>query len=156
MMKDNCGIRPGRVGFTLIEILVVVIILGVLAGLVVPRIVGKPGEARQAKALMQIESLETALKLFKLENGFYPSTEQGLEALVTKPTTGRIPKNWRSGGYLDKGRVPKDPWGNEFIYLSPGARNPDFDLMSTGGDGEIGGEEEDADITNWSDPKTGS
>lgn len=140
-----------RPGFTLIEILVVVIILGILAGLVVPRIVGKPGEARQTKARMQIEALETALKLFKLDNGFYPTTEQGLEALVAKPSTGRVPDRWRDGGYLEKDRVPFDPWGRHFVYMSPGTHNRDFDLMSLGADGEVGGLGEDGDVTNWDD-----
>ena len=141
--------KKDRAGFTLIEILVVVIILGVLAGLVVPRIIGKPGEARQAKARMQIENIETALKMFKLENGFYPTTEQGLEALIRKPSTGRIPTKYKDGGYLEKGRLPKDPWDQEYLYLSPGVHNRDFDLWSLGGDGTEGGEGEDADVTNW-------
>ena len=141
--------RGSAAGFTLVEILVVVIILGILAGLVVPRIVDQPGKARQTKAKMQIESLETALRLFKLDNGFYPTTDQGLVALTTKPSIGRIPNRWREGGYLDKGQVPKDPWGQEFVYLSPGVHNQDFDLMSKGADGEIGGEGEDKDVTNW-------
>ena len=100
-----------RVGFTLIEILVVVIILGILAGLVIPRIMEKPGEARQTTAKLQLESLEAAINLFKLENGFFPSTEQGLEALVRKPTTGRIPTRWQDGGYLRKPDVPQGPVG---------------------------------------------
>ena len=153
-MKNSCNISSGpgqgaAPGFTLVEILVVVIILGILAGLVVPRIVDQPEKARQTKAKMQIESLETALRLFKLDNGYYPTTEQGLEALVSKPTLGRIPIRWREGGYLDKGQVPKDPWGQEFVFLSPGVHNRDFDLVSKGADGEIGGENEDKDITNW-------
>ncbi|MEW5725905.1 MAG: type II secretion system major pseudopilin GspG [Thermodesulfobacteriota bacterium] len=141
-------------GFTLIEILVVVVIIGILAGLVVPRIIGRPGEARQAKARMQLESLQTALRLFKMDNGFYPATEQGLEALVNKPAKGRVPESWREGGYLESNYVPKDPWGNEFVYLSPGVHNKDFDLMSLGADKEIGGESEDADVTNWEEAKT--
>jgi general secretion pathway protein G len=141
--------HAGADGFTLIEILIVVIILGILAGLVVPRIVGKPGEARQAKAKMQIEALEMSLKLFKLDNGFYPTTEQGLKALVEKPSTGRIPKSWREDGYIEKGKIPKDPWNQDYVYVSPGTHNRDFDLMSLGADGEIGGEGEDTDVTNW-------
>ncbi len=144
-----------RAGFTLIEILVVVVILGILAGLVVPRIMDQPEKARQTQAKMQIESLETALKLFKLENGFYPSTEQGLESLVRKPTTGRIPNRWREGGYMDKSRLPKDPWGYDFIYLSPGVHNRDFDLISYGADNQAGGEAEDRDINNWGDDNAG-
>jgi len=149
--------RPqGRAGFTLVEILVVVIILGILAGLVVPRIADQPEKARRTKARMQIESLETALRLFKLDNGFYPTTDQGLEALVNKPATGRIPVRWRDGGYLEKGRIPKDPWDREFIYISPGVHNTDFDLLSTGADGEVGGEGVDADLNNWDDESSTS
>ena len=107
-------------GFTLIELMVVIVILGILAGLIIPRIMGRPDEARQLKAKMQIESLETALKLYKLDNGSYPSTDQGLEALVAAPDTPPLPQKWREGGYLEKGKVPVDPWGNTFVYLSPG------------------------------------
>ena len=135
-------------GFTLIELMVVIVILGILAGLIVPRIMGRPEEAKQLKAKMQIESLETAIKLYQLDNGSYPSTEQGLQALVEQPETGNAPKKWRKGGYLEKGRVPKDPWGNEFIYLSPGVHG-DYDIISYGSDGIAGGEEKDADISNW-------
>lgn len=143
--------KPGFMnqrGFTLIELMVVIVILGVLAGLIIPRIMGRPEEARRMKARIQIESIETALKLYKLDNGSYPSTEQGLEALVEAPSVGQLPKAWRDGGYLEKGRVPKDPWENEFIYLSPGA-NSDFDLISYGADGEPGGEDVNADVNNW-------
>ncbi len=142
-----------RSGFTLVEILVVVVILGILAGLIIPKIMGRPEEARRVKARMQIESLESALKLFKLDNGFYPDTDQGLSALVEKPTSGRIPNHWREGGYLDKNQVPKDPWGNDFVYISPGVHNKDFDIMSLGSDGEEGGTGPDADIGNWAQEK---
>lgn len=135
-------------GFTLIELMVVIVILGILAGLIIPRIMGRPEEARRMKARVQIESIETALKLYKLDNGSYPSTEQGLEALVEAPSVGQLPRAWRDGGYLEKGRVPKDPWDNEFIYLSPGV-NSDFDLISYGADGEPGGEGKDKDVNNW-------
>ena len=145
------AVPTGNGGFTLIEILNVVIILGILAGLVVPRIVGKPGEARQTKAKMQIESLEMGLKMFKLDNGFYPTTEQGLKALAQKPSTGRIPNNYREDGYIEKGKIPKDPWNRDYVYVSPGTHNKDFDLMSLGADGEIGGEGEDKDVTNWAE-----
>lgn len=139
--------RPrSRAGFTLIEILVVVVILGILATVIVPRVMGRPEEARRTKAAVDIRGLETALNLYKLDNGNYPSTEQGLEALATKPTTGEMPKNYKSGGYLKK--VQNDPWGNPYIYLSPGAHG-DYDLMSFGADGEQGGEENDADINSW-------
>lgn len=135
-------------GFTLIELMVVIVILGILAGLIIPRIMSRPGEARQSKARIQIESLETALKLYKLDNGSYPSTEQGLQALVEAPSVGSLPKKWREGGYLEKGRVPKDPWGNEYIYLCPGTHG-EYDIISYGADGEQGGEKEDKDINSW-------
>jgi general secretion pathway protein G len=135
-------------GFTLIELMVVIIILGILAGLIVPRIMGRPEEARRMKARVQIESMETALKLYKLDNGNYPTTEQGLQALVETPAVGQLPRAWREGGYLEKGKVPKDPWGNEYVYLYPGI-HADFDLISYGADGEPGGEGNDEDINNW-------
>jgi general secretion pathway protein G len=135
-------------GFTLIELMVVIVILGILAGLIIPRIMGRPDEARRAKARMQLESLETALKLYRLDNGNYPTTEQGLQALVEPPGVGALAKNWRQGGYLEKGKVPKDPWDNDFLYLSPGTHG-DFDLSSLGADGEPGGEGKNKDINNW-------
>ncbi len=140
--------RCRQAGFTLIELMVVIVILGVLAGMIIPRIMGRPDEARQAKAKIQMEALESALKLYKLDNGGYPTTEQGLNALVEAPSTGNLPKNWRQGGYLEKGKVPKDPWGNEFVYISPGSHS-DFDLSSLGKDGEAGGDGVDQDINNW-------
>lgn len=140
--------RLSEAGFTLIELLVVLIIIGILAGYVGPKIMGHPEEAKRTMATVQITSLETALETYKLDNGFYPSTEQGLQALVEAPTTGRLPKKWRTGGYLAKGKVPKDPWGNDFIYLCPGSHS-DFDITSYGGDGQAGGEGDDADVNNW-------
>ena len=140
--------KRNKKGFTLIELMVVIVILGILAGLIVPRIMGRPDEARRAKARIQIESLETALKLYKLDNGNYPSTEQGLNALVEPPTVGTPVKNWRQGGYLEKGKVPKDPWDNDFVYISPGAHG-DFDLISRGADGEPDGEGKNKDINSW-------
>ena len=141
-------LRYDNRGFTLIELMVVIIILGVLAMWVAPKIMGRPGEARQVKALLDIQNLETALKLYKLDTGMYPNTDQGLQALVEKPETGNVPKKWKDGGYLEKSRVPKDPWGNEFIYLSPGLKG-DFDIISYGLDGIPGGEKENKDINNW-------
>ncbi len=140
------AIFKGRKGFTLIEIMVVVIILGILAGLVLPRFMGRTEEARRTKAKIQIENLESALKIYKLDNGVYPTTEQGLEALVQKPAVGFVPKNWREGGYLEKGKIPLDPWGRPYVYLSPGVKTRDFDLKSLGADGEEGGEGENEDI----------
>ena len=140
--------RQNISGFTLIELMVVIVILGVLAGLIVPRIMSRPEEAKQVKARLDIVALETALKLYKLDNGVYPSTEQGLQALVSMPDSGTIPKKWKPGGYLDKGKVPKDPWGNEFVYLSPGTHG-DFDIISYGADGVGGGEEANQDVNSW-------
>ena len=135
-------------GFTLIELMVVIVILGILVSFIAPRLMGRPDEAKQVKARVQMESLETAIKLYKLDSGIYPTTEQGLQALVEQPQTGTLPKKWRKGGYLEKGRVPKDPWGNEFVYLSPGAHG-DYDIISYGADGVPGGEEFNKDINNW-------
>lgn len=140
--------RRGRRGFTLIELMVVIVILGILAGLIIPRIMGRPDEARQTKARIMIEGIETALKLYRLDNGFYPTTDQGLRALVEASTIPPVPRNWREGGYLEKGKVPKDPWGNDFIYLCPGTQG-EFDLLSYGADGQPGGEGKNKDITNW-------
>ena len=128
--------------------MVVIIILGILAMYVGPKIMGRPEEAKQVKAKVDISALETALKLYKLDSGVYPSTEQGLQALVEKPETGNVPTKWREGGYLEKNKVPKDPWGNEFVYLSPGLKS-DFDIISYGLDGAPGGEGENKDINNW-------
>ena len=135
-------------GFTLIEIMVVIIILGILAVYIGPKIMGRPGQAKQVKAKVDISALESALKLYKLDNGSYPATEQGLQALIEKPETGNVPKKWKEGGYLDKGKVPKDPWGYEFVYISPGVHG-DFDIISYGADGVPGGEGEDKDINSW-------
>jgi len=142
------AIRQGERGFTLIELMVVVVILGILAGLIVPRIMDRPEQAKRIKAKIQMESISTALKLYQLDNGFYPSTDQGLEALVEKPDTGRIPKHWREKGYLEKGKVPLDPWENPFIFISPGEHG-DFDLISYGPDGVAGGAEDNQDIQSW-------
>jgi len=136
-------------GFTLIELMVVIVILGILAVVVVPRITKRPEDARVTKAKVEISNLEQALELYYLDNGSYPSTEQGLQALVEKPTTGEISEQWREGGYLAKKKVPVDPWGNPYMYVSPGVHNQDYDLYSLGKDGKEGGEGYDTDITNW-------
>jgi general secretion pathway protein G len=140
--------KRGNTGFTLIELMVVIVILGILAGLIIPRIMGRPEEARQMKAQVQIESIETALRLYKLDSGSYPTTDQGLQALVEAPTVGELPRAWREGGYLEKGKVPRDPWGNEYVYLSPGVHG-EYDLSSFGADGQPGGEGKDKDINSW-------
>ncbi len=137
----------GRVqGFTLIEIMVVVVILSILASIVVPKIMSRPEEARIAKAKQDIRAIGAALDLYRLDNFNYPSTEQGLQALVSNP--GDLPSgaNWKSDGYLD--RVPKDPWGSEYLYLMPGA-NGAYDLYSYGADGSSGGEGNNKDINSW-------
>ena len=135
-----------RAGFTLIEIMVVIVILGLLAALVVPKLIGRTEEAKKTQARVQMKHIQQALELFKLDNGFFPSTEQGLEALVRIPESGRIPKNYRKDAYMD--RVPKDPWGEPYVYVSPGAHG-DYDISSYGADGVAGGEGEDADINSW-------
>ncbi|MBS1113379.1 MAG: gspG [Nitrospirae bacterium] len=135
-------------GFTLLEIIVVVFILSLLAAIVAPKIIGRTDDARIAEAKIQIKNFETALKLFKLDNAFYPSTEQGLAALIEKPFTGQVPERYREGGYLEQRKVPADPWGNPYIYISPGVYG-DFDLISYGADGKEGGEGKDADIKSW-------
>jgi general secretion pathway protein G len=137
-------------GFTLIEVMVVLVILGILATLVVPRIMSRPDEARIIAAKQDINSIGQALKLYRLDNHAYPTTDQGLQALVTKPATPPAPPNWKTGGYLD--RLPKDPWGNEFKYLNPGVKNTnDVDVFSLGADGAPGGEGNVADVGSWSD-----
>lgn len=136
-------------GFTLIEIMVVVIILGLLAGLVLPRIMGQEETAKIEAAKVQIRSLEGALDAFKLDNGFYPATDQGLDALIRKPEAGRIPNKWREGGYLKPARIPKDPWGKDFVYVSPGNEGRDYEILSYGPDNEPGGDGSNADIESW-------
>lgn len=136
-------------GFTLIELMVVIIILGLLAGLVLPKIIGREEEAKVETAKVQIKAFESALDGFKLDNGFYPETEQGLEALVRKPEAGRVPEKWREGGYLKPARIPKDPWGKPYLYFSPGNEGREYDIISYGADGEQGGEGKYADIESW-------
>lgn len=133
-------------GFTLIEIMVVIVILGVLAALVVPKIMSRPDEARVVAAKHDISAIGQALKLYKLDNGSYPTTEQGLKALIAKPSVAPVPNNWKTGGYLDK--LPQDPWGRDYQYLSPGVKG-EIDVFSFGADGAVGGEGTDADIGSW-------
>lgn len=133
-------------GFTLIELMVVLVILGVLAAVIAPKIMDRPDEARVIAAKQDIASLSQALKLYRLDNIRYPSTEQGLQALVVKPTIEPIPSNWKAGGYVE--RLPKDPWGHDYLYLNPG-RHGEMDVFSLGADGQAGGDGKDADIGNW-------
>jgi general secretion pathway protein G len=137
-----------RSGFTLIEIMVVIVILAMLAALVGPKLMGRTDDAKIQTTRTQIGNLETALKFYKLDNGVYPSTEQGLNALVAKPTVGVIPKNYKDGGYLEKKQMPKDGWGNDYLYVSPGEHG-DYDLFSYGADGAKGGEGKNSDLNNW-------
>lgn len=133
-------------GFTLIEILVVIVILGILAALVVPRVLERPDEARAIAAKSDIAAIISALKLYRLDNQRYPTSEQGLGALVARPTQAPVPANWKPNGYLD--RLPKDPWGHPYQYLNPGLRG-EIDVYSQGADGQPGGSGIDADIGSW-------
>ena len=138
------GSDPSFSGFTLIEVLVVVLILGILAALIVPRIMDRPDEAKRVAAKADIASLVQAVKLYRLDNGTYPTTDQGLQALVQRPTTNPVPNNWKP--YID--RLPKDPWGTDYQYLSPGTHG-EIDVFSLGADKARGGTGNDADIGNW-------
>jgi general secretion pathway protein G len=133
-------------GFTLIEIMVVIVILGVLAALIVPQIISRPDEARVVAARQDIATLMQALKLYRLDNQRYPTSEQGLQALATKPTVAPVPPNWKTGGYLE--RLPKDPWGRPYQYANPGLHG-EIDVFSFGADGQPGGEGFDADVGSW-------
>ena len=133
-------------GFTLLEVMVVMVILGILAALVVPKIISRPDEARVMAARQDIASLMQALKLYRLDNQRYPTTEHGLQALTVRPSSAPVPSNWKAGGYLD--RLPKDPWGNPYQYLNPGVQG-EIDVFSFGADGAPGGERNDADIGSW-------
>lgn len=139
--------RKHRIGgFTLIELLVVVLILGILGGLIIPRVIDRPDQARVVAAKNDINTIMNALKLYRLDNGVYPTSEQGLQALVRRPETGDIPRNWKSGGYIEK--LPKDPWGGDYVYLNPGVHG-DVDVVSYGADRQPGGEGYNTDIGSW-------
>ena len=136
----------GAAGFTLIEIMVVVIIIGLLAAVIVPNVIDKVDQARVSKAKQDIQALESALTIFRLDNSKYPTTEQGLGALVTQPTDPTI-RHWRPGGYIP--RLSKDPWGYDYQYINPGTHNKDYDVFTLGSDNQPGGEGQNADIGNW-------
>jgi general secretion pathway protein G len=138
--------RAGHRGFTLIEIMIVVVIIGLLAAVIMPQLLGQVDEARATKARQDIQSLETALTMYRLDNAKYPTTDQGLRALVQQPTDPSI-RHWRPGGYVRK--ASKDPWGNEYQYIYPGTHGGEYDLFSLGADGQPGGDGTDADIGNW-------
>jgi general secretion pathway protein G len=144
-IKTGLPVRSQR-GFSLIELIAVVAILGILAAVVAPKIFNQPGKARIAKAKTEIKGIESALQMYKLENFNFPTTDQGLLALVEQPTGEPEAPNWQEGGYLSK--VPKDPWGRDYLYVSPG-ENSDVDVYSLGADGQEGGDGENADIGNW-------
>jgi len=132
-------------GFTLIEVIVVLVILGILASIVAPNVIGNVDKSRVVKAKQDIRALESALQIYRVDNYKYPTTDQGLQALVDKPTSGTEAKNWQKGGYIPK--LPKDPWQNEYQYISPG-ESGDYDLYTLGADGVPGGEDYNADITH--------
>ena len=138
--------NPHERGFTLLELMVVVVIIGILALAIVPRVIDRPDHARMARAQQDIAVLENALNLYRLDNLAYPTTAQGLKALEEKPTIEPAPPNWASDGYIS--RLPKDPWGRDYLYLIPGVHG-EIDVFSYGADGEAGGAGSDADIANW-------
>ena len=145
-MNNNAS--SAQKGFTLIELMVVMVVLATITVFIVPKFMDAPKQAKKVKAQVTISAFETALKTYYLDNGFYPTTDQGLEALVMEPNTDPLPGKWRKGGYLEKGKIPKDPWSNDYIYLSPGLHG-DFDIIAYGQDHVEGGEEWDADIESW-------
>ncbi|MDR7091327.1 MULTISPECIES: type II secretion system major pseudopilin GspG [Cellvibrio] len=139
--------RVQQAGFTLVEIMVVVIIIGLLAGIVVPNVMDNLDKANVQKARADFSSLQTALKLYRIDNFNYPTTEQGLEALVTKSSIAPVPRNFKSSGYIDN--LNKDPWGNDYQYMSPADDGKEYDIYSLGADGVSGGEGQNADISVW-------
>lgn len=147
-MKTTRKLQHGQAGFTLIEIMVVVIIIGLLAGIVVPNVMDSLDKANVQKARADFKTLQTALKLYRIDNFSYPTTEQGLEALTSKPSIAPIPRNYKSNGYVET--LPKDPWGNEYQYMSPGDAH-EYDIYSLGADGVSGGDGQNADLTVWDD-----
>lgn len=136
-------------GMTLIEIMVVVTILGIIATIVTVNVLGRLDQAKGTAAKTQIKNLETALDEFRRDNGFYPTTEQGMKSLIEKPSVGRIPTSYPRDGYLKGSAVPRDPWGCEYIYYSPGLRGNRYEITSLGADCQEGGEDVDQDINSW-------
>jgi general secretion pathway protein G len=138
--------KGGFQGFTLIEVMVVLVIIGILAVAVAPRILSRTDQANVVKAKTDMRAISSALKMYKLDNGNYPTTDQGLEALVIQPVTEPVPQSWNPGGYIEGGIAPKDPWGNSYIYRNPGIDGADFEIISYGKDMKEGGSSYDADI----------
>lgn len=149
--RSGYSIRSSRrtEGFTLIELMVVILILGLLVGIVGFNFLGRADDARITAASLQMKTLVSALQLYRLDNGRYPTTEEGLEALVRPPASGSVARNWPQGGYLEGGQVPLDPWGNRYVYVSPGRSGRDIEIKSLGADGQEGGEGVNADIESW-------
>lgn len=148
MIRNEKRKRTGERGFTLIELMVVIVIIGILAAYIAPKFINRTEDAKMSAAKAQIRGLESGLKMFRLDCGFYPSTEQGLQSLISPPTTGRIPENYKQGGYLESAKVPEDPWGNPYLYESPASSGFDYEIVSLGADGVEGGENENADIAS--------
>ena len=142
----KAGRRPAKIGFTLIEVMIVVVILGLLATVIMPKILNRPEQVKRARAVFDIRNIQSALALFKTDTGRFPTTSEGLAALVSNPGI----KGYTPDGYLEK--APIDPWGNPFVYMAPGQHNKDYDLESFGKDGEQGGTADDADIESWNMP----
>jgi len=140
---------PPQDGFSLIELMIVVVILGLLAGMLVPRIMDRPEEAKVTKAKTDMRTIESALRFYRLDNGRYPTTKQGLDALIHKPKTKPEPRNWRSGGYLETSSLPTDPWDNKYIYRCPGEDGRDYEIICLGADGKEGGTAFARDIKSW-------
>jgi general secretion pathway protein G len=146
-MQQRAFYNKGR-GFTLLELMAVIIILGILATFVVPRVMDKPERAKQAKAKVDLQALDTALNFFRLDVGRYPTTEEGLNSLVSPPHDPAAAARWRRGGYLQRPALPNDPWGRPYVYMHPGSVN-EYDLLTFGADGQPGGDEFNADISIW-------
>ncbi len=147
-MNRSLRIIDNEKGFSFIELMVVIFILALLTAIAAPRLIGRTDDAKITKAKVDIAGFETALKLYKIDNGIYPGTEQGVEALVQRPETPPVPAKWREGGYMEKSKITQDPWGHDYIYLSPGSHGP-YDILCYGADGVPGGDGLDADINSW-------